>query len=232
MRATLALVLPLLLGSSVCQHAVGSGLNVTEHEQRSMPVLRTLDAPAAIEIFSSGVDYEEAGEKDVKEVMAPQFLVGDPGRGELQFKKPARSENGKKNPNKHKRRGNKEKKNKKKKAPCEGKFRNFCVHGECKYIEDLDIPTCTCHQNYFGERCAEQFLKTHRNNDSANQSTTVLMVYSTTVNVVVAVVLSFFSFVVIVIIIIVQIRKKFPKYDEKEERKKLRQENGSSHNGV
>uniref|UniRef100_A0A8D2LNB8 EGF-like domain-containing protein n=1 Tax=Varanus komodoensis TaxID=61221 RepID=A0A8D2LNB8_VARKO len=149
-----------------------------------------------------------------------------------EIKKPAKFVSGKKSPNKPKIRGNNEKKNRKKKSPCEGKFKNFCVHGECKYIKDIQAPTCKCHQDYFGERCIEQFLKTQRSNDAAGHSTTVLMVHSTTVLVKAAVGLSVLSFIVIVIIVIVQVRKKCPKYDEKEERKKLQQDNASSSNGV
>ncbi|XP_044303208.1 amphiregulin [Varanus komodoensis] len=234
MRATLSLLLllllpppPLPLWGSVCQHVTASELNVTEHEP-SLPILRTLDTPTATEMFSSGADYEEAEEENVKEVIAPQFFVGDSGRGEI--KKPAKFVSGKKSPNKPKIRGNNEKKNRKKKSPCEGKFKNFCVHGECKYIKDIQAPTCKCHQDYFGERCIEQFLKTQRSNDAAGHSTTVLMVHSTTVLVKAAVGLSVLSFIVIVIIVIVQ--KKCPKYDEKEERKKLQQDNASSSNGV
>ncbi|KAJ7313440.1 hypothetical protein JRQ81_004812 [Phrynocephalus forsythii] len=219
MRAALPLLLP-LLWNTVCQHAAGSGLNVTEQKE-DMPVLKIANAPAA-EVFSSGVDYEE---EDVKDVIAPQFLVGDPIRGDLQLKKPEKSEGGKKNPNKPKRKGNKEKKKKKKnRPPCEGEFKNFCVHGECKYIDDLATVTCKCHPDYFGERCVEQFLKSHNTNDVANDSNTVLVIA--------AVVLSLLSFAAIVIIVIIQIRKKCPKYDEKEERKKLRQENANTSNGV
>lgn len=60
----------------MCQHAVGSGLNVTEQKE-NIPTLKTPNTPAA-EVFSSGVDYEE---EDAKEVITPQFLVGDPSRG-------------------------------------------------------------------------------------------------------------------------------------------------------
>nr|XP_020651748.1 amphiregulin [Pogona vitticeps] len=219
MRAALPLLLP-LLWNTVCQHAAGSGLNVTEQKE-DMPILKTPNAPAA-EVFSSGVDYEE---EDAKEVIAPQFLVGDPSRGELQLKKPEKSEGGKKNHSKPRRKGNKEKKNRKKnRPPCEGEFKNFCVHGECTYIENLETVSCKCYPDYFGERCVEQFLKTHKTNDAANYSTTILVTA--------AVVLSLVSFAAVVIIVIFQIRKKCPKYDEKEERKKLRQKNATTSNGV
>ena len=55
---------------------------------------------------------------------------------------------------------------------------------------------CRCYQDYFGERCGEQFMKTQRKNDVAD--------YSKTVFVVVAVLLSSISFVAVLIIVIVQ----------------------------
>nr|XP_016850195.1 PREDICTED: amphiregulin isoform X2 [Anolis carolinensis] len=188
-----------------------------------MSILRTSNV-SGTEMVSSGVDFEE---EDVKEVRAPHFLVSDSDREELDLKKPMKPEGGKKNPSKQKRKGNKDKKHKNKtRTPCEGEFRNFCVHGECKYIENVQAVRCKCLPDYFGERCVEQFLKTHRNDiEAPNKSSEVLgsilgAVFGLTV----------LSFVIIVIIIIV--RKRCSKYDEKEERKKLRHENASSSNGV
>nr|2RNL_A Chain A, Amphiregulin [Homo sapiens] len=43
-----------------------------------------------------------------------------------------------------------------KKNPCNAEFQNFCIHGECKYIEHLEAVTCKCQQEYFGERCGEK----------------------------------------------------------------------------
>nr|XP_060639145.1 amphiregulin [Anolis sagrei ordinatus] len=221
MRAVLSLLWP-LLWSSAYQHAAGLELNVTE-QQQDMSILRTSNI-SATEMVSSGVDFEE---EDVKEVRAPHLLVGDSDREELELKKPMKPEGGKKNPSKQKRKGNKDKKHKNKtRTPCEGEFRNFCVHGECKYIENVQTVRCKCLPDYFGERCVEQFLKTHRSDiEAPNKSSEVLgsilgAVFGLTV----------LSFVIIVIIIIV--RKRCSKYDEKEERKKLRHENASSSNGV
>ncbi|KAJ6660491.1 hypothetical protein lerEdw1_017488 [Lerista edwardsae] len=204
------LLLP-LLWAPVCQYAAGSGLNVTEQEH-NMPISRTLNTPRA-ELSSSGANSE-----DLKELMVPQFLVGDSKRAVPQIKKSAKTENGKKN---SKKRGNKGKKNKNKvQSPCEGEFKNYCVHGKCvHHHQKLKEPTCICHSDYFGERCVERFLKSHTNNDASTPSI---------VTVVWTVVPSVLVFAAIVIIVIVQVREKCPKYDEKEERKKLRQESGSS----
>ncbi|XP_015262434.1 PREDICTED: amphiregulin [Gekko japonicus] len=196
-----------------------AGLNGMAQDP-NVPVLRILSAHGA-ETSLSGVDYEAPEEEDMKELVAPQWLVGDSGRVESQLKKPSQSESGKKNLDKPKKGGKKGKgKKKKNRTPCDEDFKNFCIHGECKYIEHLQIPTCKCHPNYYGERCIEQFLKSHRSNEAASQSATLLVV--------VAVVFSVFTFAVVVAIVIRQVRKKYPKCEEKEEKKKLRQENGSS----
>lgn len=206
----LLLLLP-LLRAPVCQYAAGSGLNVTEQEQ-NVPISRTLNTLRA-EIPSSRGDSEE---EDVKELMAPQFLVGDSVRV-VQVKKSTKSESGKKN---SKKRGNRGKKNKNKnQTPCEREYKNFCIHGECVYHKDLNSTSCKCKPDYFGERCVERFLKSWKN---------ITVDHSSSVTVVWTVIPSVLVLAVIVIIVIVRVREKCPKYDEKEERKKLRQENGSS----
>lgn len=52
--------------------------------------------------------------------------------------------------------GKKKKKGKglgKKRDPCLRKYKDFCIHGECKYLKDLRAPSCNCHPGYHGERC-------------------------------------------------------------------------------
>ncbi|XP_048373769.1 amphiregulin [Sphaerodactylus townsendi] len=190
--------------------------------QPDAPLLRIFSGRGA-EPPLSGADSEEAEEESVKERGAPHWPVNDSGRVESQLKKPALSESEKKNPGKLKKGGRKGKKKKtKSRTPCEEDFKNFCIHGECKFIEHLQIPTCKCHPNYYGERCVEQFLKSHKSHEAASQSATIFVV--------VAVVFSVFSFAVIIILVIMKVRKKYVKCEEKEEKKKLRQENGSSNN--
>ncbi|KAG3266175.1 heparin binding EGF like growth factor, transcript variant X2 [Ictidomys tridecemlineatus] len=52
--------------------------------------------------------------------------------------------------------GKKKKKGKglgKKRDPCLRKYKDFCIHGECKYLKELRAPSCICHPGYHGERC-------------------------------------------------------------------------------
>nr|XP_008253346.2 proheparin-binding EGF-like growth factor [Oryctolagus cuniculus] len=53
-------------------------------------------------------------------------------------------------------RGKRKKKGKglgKKRDPCLRKYKDFCIHGECKYLKELRAPSCICHPGYHGERC-------------------------------------------------------------------------------
>ncbi|XP_069832869.1 amphiregulin [Dendropsophus ebraccatus] len=113
-----------------------------------------------------------------------------------------------------------EKNKKKKKTPCQTTHKNFCVHGKCRYLANLQEVSCKCHENYFGERCTEQYLRTGTTDPSDITTTTILAV--------VAVLLSTISITAIIIIIVVHTRRKYSSYDcEAEETKKLGQENGS-----
>ncbi|XP_067413096.1 amphiregulin [Emydura macquarii macquarii] len=222
MRALL--LLSTLAWLPVCQRAAGLGLNATELEQN---VPMAWDHSVDENTIPSSIDHEdmEEDEEDEEYPTVPMYLVDDSIRVEPVIKPKQTKTEREKNPDKIKRRRNKEKKNKKKKrTPCEAESKNYCIHGECKYLEDLKEVTCQCHHDYFGERCGEQSMKSQKGNDISNYSRTILVV--------VAVLLSSISFIAIVIVVIVQIRKTYPQHEEKEERKKLRQENGNGHVGV
>uniref|UniRef100_A0A8C5N353 Amphiregulin n=1 Tax=Leptobrachium leishanense TaxID=445787 RepID=A0A8C5N353_9ANUR len=109
---------------------------------------------------------------------------------------------------------------KKKKDPCQTTHKDFCIHGECKYLANVEEVSCKCQKDYFGERCSEQYLKTKSTGDFADVSTTALAVT--------AVLLSTISIIAVIIIIIIHTRRKYSSYEcEAEEKKRLGQENGS-----
>ncbi|KAF2976432.1 hypothetical protein EK904_013664 [Melospiza melodia maxima] len=198
--------------------AAGSSPNATEprrHEEREAGSREGEPVP--------GPDYEEDEEEYEEAPPVHQYIVDDLIRVEPVVKPKPAKRGGEKNAGKSRRKKNRGK-NKKKGTPCEMEYKNFCIHGECIYLEHLQMVTCKCHQDFFGERCGEQFMKTQRKNDVADYSKTVLVV--------VAVLLSSISFITVLIIVIVQVRKKCPQYEEKEERKKLRQENRNGNVGV
>ncbi|XP_066128789.1 proheparin-binding EGF-like growth factor isoform X1 [Saccopteryx bilineata] len=89
-------------------------------------------------------------------------------------------------------RGKRKKKGKglgKKRDPCLRKYKDFCIHGECKYVKELRAPSCICHPGYHGERCHGLSLPVE-NRLSTYDHTTILAV--------VAVVLSSVCLLVIV----------------------------------
>ncbi|KAK1345830.1 hypothetical protein QTO34_008295 [Cnephaeus nilssonii] len=175
--------------------------------------------------LSSGIDYDYAEEYDIERQISG-YIVDDSVRVE-QVVKP--KENKTENENttdkpKRKKKGHKGRKNRKnkKKNPCDTKFQNFCIHGECKYIEHLKAVTCKCHQDYFGERCGEKSMKTHSMVDGDLSKITLAVITAF---------VSAVTFAVVAAVIIIQLRKRyFREYEgEAEEQKKLRQENGNAH---
>ncbi|XP_016065094.1 PREDICTED: amphiregulin [Miniopterus natalensis] len=175
--------------------------------------------------LSSEVDYDYAEDYEI-ETQISGYLVDDSVRVE-QVVKPkenkTESENTTDKP-KRKKKGHKNKKNRKnrKKNPCDTKFQNFCIHGECRYIENLKRVTCNCHQDYSGERCGGKSMKTHSAVDG-DLSKIMLVVITAFVSAV--------SFAVVAAVIAIQLRKRyFREYEgEAEEQTKLRQENGNAH---
>ncbi|XP_045432224.1 proheparin-binding EGF-like growth factor isoform X3 [Pipistrellus kuhlii] len=89
-------------------------------------------------------------------------------------------------------RGKRKKKGKglgKKRDPCLKKYKDYCIHGECKYVKELRAPSCICNLGYHGERCHGLSLPVE-NRLSTYDHTTILAV--------VAVVLSSVCLLVIV----------------------------------
>ncbi|XP_032116906.1 amphiregulin [Sapajus apella] len=173
----------------------------------------------------SGTDYDYSEEYD-NEPQIPGYIVDDSVRVEQVVKPPknkTESENTSDKPKRKKKGGKsgKNRRNRKKKNPCNAKFQNFCIHGECKYIAHLEVVTCNCQQDYFGERCGEKSMKTHSMTDS-NLSKIALPA-----------IVAFISAMILtaIAVITVQFGKRYlRKYEgEAEERKKLRQENGNVH---
>ncbi|XP_070845494.1 probetacellulin isoform X2 [Chaetodon trifascialis] len=38
-------------------------------------------------------------------------------------------------------------------SKCPEEFTSYCVHGECRYIEEQQTPSCRCQPGYIGSRC-------------------------------------------------------------------------------
>ncbi|XP_036169039.1 proheparin-binding EGF-like growth factor isoform X2 [Myotis myotis] len=113
-------------------------------------------------------------------------------------------------------RGKRKKKGKKglgkKRDPCLRKYKDFCIHGECKYVKELRAPSCICHLGYHGERCHGLSLPVE-NRLSTYDHTTILAV--------VAVVLSSVCLLVIVGLLMFRYHRRGGYDVENEEKVKL-----------
>nr|XP_056718827.1 proheparin-binding EGF-like growth factor [Euleptes europaea] len=110
----------------------------------------------------------------------------------------------------------KEKKRKKgkgkKRDPCLRRYKDYCIHGECKYIKTLRAPSCICQQGYHGERC-HAFSLPLENPSRSYDHTTVLAVT--------AVVLSSLCLIIIGVLLMLRCHKQGVYDVENEEKVKL-----------
>ncbi|MBN3305302.1 AREG protein, partial [Amia calva] len=79
--------------------------------------------------------------------------------------------------------------------PCATTHLDYCIHGHCKYMEELKEATCICLKGYDGERCGIQLLKTKKEEEMKPTDITQMVL------VIIAVVLSLISFTAILLII-------------------------------
>ncbi|KAM4051205.1 amphiregulin [Anomaloglossus baeobatrachus] len=218
MAAQLSLVWSILLLCLACKFTVRcSELNSTENEVR-VTLSRAGDSVSARLQNAHEADYDEYHEDEdlsgyyVDDSIRVQAVV-KPANGEVPATKVEKKKADKKKAEKNKNK-------KKKKTPCQTTHKNFCVHGKCRYLANISEVSCKCHENFFGERCTEQYLRAGTTDPHEMTTTTILAV--------VAVLLSTISITAIIIIIVIHTRRKYSSYDcEAEETKKLGQENGS-----
>ncbi|XP_068429793.1 probetacellulin [Clinocottus analis] len=38
-------------------------------------------------------------------------------------------------------------------SKCPEQLTNYCIHGECRYVDEQQAPSCRCQQGYIGARC-------------------------------------------------------------------------------
>uniref|UniRef100_A0A8C5R475 Proheparin-binding EGF-like growth factor n=1 Tax=Leptobrachium leishanense TaxID=445787 RepID=A0A8C5R475_9ANUR len=99
-----------------------------------------------------------------------------------------------------------------KRDPCQRKYKNFCIHGECRYLKAEKSPSCVCQSGYYGERCHALTLPLENPINSYDQ---------TTILAVVAVVLSSFCLVIISSLLVLRYHKRGVYNVENEEKFKL-----------
>ncbi|XP_055451525.1 amphiregulin [Psammomys obesus] len=240
-RALPVLLLLILLGSGT--YAAGLELNDTTSSGRGglfsgdhsagglavsagSEVSTTSEMPSGSELSTGDYDYSEEYDN---EPQISGYVIDDSVRVE-QVVKPKKSkteaEKTSEKPKRKKKGGKSGKgrrnKKKKRKNPCAAEFQNYCIHGECKYIENMEEVSCNCHHDYFGVRCGEKSMKT-QSGDESDLSKIALAAITVFISVI--------SLTAIVIFITVQVRKRhFREYEgEAEERRRLRQETGNVH---
>ncbi|ERE90855.1 amphiregulin isoform X1 [Cricetulus griseus] len=235
-RALLVQSLLLLLGSG--HYAAGLDLNDTtsgkipafsgHHNATGLVVsagseVSTIsEMPSGSELSTGDYDYSEEYDN---EPQISGYVIDDSVRVEQVIKPKKNKTEGDRTSDKPKRKkkgsksGKGRRNKKKKKNPCDTNFQNFCIHGECVYIENLAV-TCKCDSEYFGERCGEKSMKTQSKDDN-DLSKIALAAITVFVSVV--------TLIAVGIVVTVQLRKRyFKEYEgEAEERKKLRQETGN-----
>ncbi|XP_046872738.1 proheparin-binding EGF-like growth factor [Hypomesus transpacificus] len=80
--------------------------------------------------------------------------------------------------------------------PCSSSHLTYCIHGMCKYLEDLKEAVCVCLKGFDGERCGIQLLGS-RNEEEEEEGSKGELVQ--TVLVIIAVVLSLMSCIAILL---------------------------------
>ncbi|XP_031197965.1 amphiregulin [Mastomys coucha] len=184
------------------------------------------EMPSGSELSTGDYDYSEEYDN---EPQISGYIIDDSVRVEQVIKPKKNKTEGEKSTEKPKRKkkggksGKDRRNNKKKKNPCAAaEFQNFCIHGECRYIKNMKVVTCKCHQDYFGERCGEKSMKTH-SEDESDLSKSAVVAATVFVSAVILTAIGVF--------ITMQLRKRyFREYEgEAEERRRLRQENVNVH---
>ncbi|XP_050818813.1 proheparin-binding EGF-like growth factor [Gopherus flavomarginatus] len=100
----------------------------------------------------------------------------------------------------------------KKRDPCLRKYKDFCIHGECKYISELKVPSCICQPGYHGERCHGLTLPVENPSTSYDHTTALAVV---------AVVLSSLCLIIITALLMLRCHKRGVYDVENEEKIKL-----------
>ncbi|XP_078424126.1 uncharacterized protein LOC144696549 [Cetorhinus maximus] len=170
----------------------------------------------------SSEDYEDYDDyADEYELLTP----GEVGDGMLPAKvqqvvQPKDQDRKKKNSKKSKSKGKRRRTGKRKqKDPCKTDYKDYCIHGKCQYLKDLNKPSCVCLPGYQNERCGIRALYTGTTEESID---------SLSIALVVAAVMLLISIITAVIVVTLRIRRKMRVEHDilSEEKQTLRAENG------
>ncbi|XP_053253445.1 proheparin-binding EGF-like growth factor [Podarcis raffonei] len=99
-----------------------------------------------------------------------------------------------------------------KRDPCLRRYKDYCIHGECKYLKALKRAHCICEEGYHGARCHALSLPVENPSRSYNH---------TTILAVTAVVLSSLCLLIIAVLLMLRCHKQGVYDVESEEKVKL-----------
>ncbi|OCT87823.1 proheparin-binding EGF-like growth factor isoform X1 [Xenopus laevis] len=184
----------LLLLQVSCVFVYGAVIGARHNEVFSKDA--TSDFAAAQESFQ----YE-----DKRVFTAPNHIVASPRA--VSPSKPLSTDRQNKSQNSRGKKGKGRKRD-----PCKKKYKDYCIHGECRYIKAVKAPSCVCQADYDGERCHALTLPLEKPLNPYDQ---------TTVLAVVAVVLSSVCLIIISSLLILRYHKRGAYNVENEEKLKL-----------
>ncbi|XP_038648772.1 proheparin-binding EGF-like growth factor [Scyliorhinus canicula] len=158
-------------------------------------------------------EYELLGSEELEDGTLPakvQHVVKPNNEGR-------KKKGSKKSRSKGKRRGTERKKQK---DPCKTDYKDYCIHGKCKFLKDLNQPSCVCLPGYQNERCGIQTL--HVVTEKRINSLSIVLV--------VAAIMLLIFIITTVVVVILRIRRKMRVEHDilNEEKQKLRTENGNA----
>ncbi|KAI2651255.1 Proheparin-binding EGF-like growth factor [Labeo rohita] len=99
-----------------------------------------------------------------------------------------------------------------KKNPCLGEYKDFCIHGVCHHLKELNTHSCVCNLGYSGERCHVFTLAVGKEEQGYSRTTALAVI---------AVVLSLMCVAIIAILLALRYHKKDDADVESEEKVKL-----------
>ncbi|XP_016336526.1 proheparin-binding EGF-like growth factor [Sinocyclocheilus anshuiensis] len=99
-----------------------------------------------------------------------------------------------------------------KKNPCLEEYKDFCIHGVCQHLKELNTHSCVCKAGYSGERCHIFTLPVGKEEPRYSRTTALAVI---------AVVLSLMCLAIIAILLALRYHKKGDADVEREEKVKL-----------
>ncbi|XP_016095862.1 proheparin-binding EGF-like growth factor [Sinocyclocheilus grahami] len=99
-----------------------------------------------------------------------------------------------------------------KKNPCLEEYKDFCIHGVCQHLKELNTHSCVCKAGYSGERCHIFTLPVGKEEQRYSRTTALAVI---------AVVLSLMCLAIIAILLALRYHKKDDADVEREEKVKL-----------